>query len=88
MADKRSVVIRAFALLLAAALLPGGAALAAEPEETPSVAAIYTTGDMRGRIYSKDPLTGQSQASSYLEVSSAMARERAMASRSSEAPTR
>ena len=76
MADKRSVVIRTFALLLAAALLPGGAALAAEPEETPSVAAIYTTGDMRGRIYSKDPLTGQSQASSYLKVSSAMARER------------
>ena len=32
MADKRSVVVRAFALLLAAALLPGAAALAAEPE--------------------------------------------------------
>lgn len=76
MADKRSVVIRLFALLLAAALLPGAAALAAEPEETPSVAAIYTTGDMRGRIYSRDPLTGQSEASSYLKVSSIMTRER------------
>ena len=76
MADKRSVVVRAFALLLAAALLPGAAALATEPEETPSVAAIYTTGEMRGSIYSKDPLTGQSETSSYLKVSAAMAGER------------
>lgn len=76
MAYKRSILTRTLALLLAAALLSGTAALAAQPEETAPVAAIYTTGDMRGRIFSKDPLTGQEESASYLKVSAAMARER------------
>lgn len=76
MACKRSIFIRTFSLLLAAALLPGTAVLAAQPEETAPVAAIYTTGDMKGRIYSKDPLTKQEETVSYLKVSAAMAQER------------
>lgn len=76
MAHKRTVVVRTFALLLAAALLPGTAALAAQPEETAPEAAIYTTGNMKGRVYSKDPLTGQQETVSYWKVSAAMAQER------------
>ena len=78
MANFKRILPRMLALLLTAALLPGGGALAAQPEETAPVAAIYTTGDMMGKLYAKNPLTGETEQASYLKVATAMAQERSM----------
>lgn len=58
MAGRHTYLTRLFALLLAGALLPGTAALAAEPEQAVPSAAIYTTSNMFGKVYAQDPLTG------------------------------
>ena len=70
MAHRRSLPARLLALLLAAALLGGTAALAAEPQAAPA-AAIYTTSDMLGKLYDEDPLTQLAQPAHYGKVASA-----------------
>lgn len=67
---------RLLAFLLSAALLTGTGVLAAEETQAVSYAAIYTTSNMRGRLYDQDPLTGSAVEESYLKVSTIMARER------------
>ena len=78
MARKWILFRRLGAALLALLLLPATAAWAAEPapaEAAPALA-IYTTGDMAGRVGETDPMTGQTEENSYLKVASAMAEER------------
>ena len=74
MAHRRSLPARLLALLLAAALLGGTAALAAEPQAAPA-AAIYTTSDMLGKLYDEDPLTQLAQPAHYGKVAAALADE-------------
>lgn len=76
MAGRHTYLTRLFALLLAGALLPGTAALAAEAEPTAPSAAIYTTSNMLGKVYAQDPLTGQTEEESYLKAASFMAQAR------------
>lgn len=79
MARKRHFLRRISAALLSAALLAAPAAAAAEPpqETAPQgpTLAIYTTGDMDGRTYRQDPLTGE-RVTGYQNVASAMEQER------------
>ena len=81
MARKRHFLKPVWAALLSAALLAAPvAAAAAEPsgetEARGPVLAIYTTGDMAGRVYQQDPLTGERVAAGYQNVASAMEQER------------
>lgn len=77
MARKSNLFRRVGAMLLALLLLPSGAwAAEAEPARSTPALAIYTTGDMAGRVGETDPLTGQPEENSYLKVASAMAEER------------
>ena len=81
MARKRHFLKPVWAALLSAALLAAPVtAAAAEPSgETEAwgpVLAIYTTGDMAGRVYRQDPLTGERVAAGYQNVASAMEQER------------
>ena len=76
MAHRRFYWTRLPALLLAAVLLSGTAAMAAQSETSPSSAAIYTTGDMFGKLYEEDPITGQDKPDNYLKVATAMTQER------------
>ena len=77
MAHRRFYWTRLPALLLAAVLLSGTAAMAAQSETSPSsAAAIYTTGDMFGKLYEEDPITGQDKPDNYLKVATAMTQER------------
>ena len=75
MAHKRSLSALLLSLLLAAALMGGPAALAAEAGQTAPSAAIYTTSDMLGNLYTEDPLTGQAQPATYGKVAAALADE-------------
>ena len=81
MARKRHFLKPVWAALLSAALLAAPVtAAAAEPsgetEAQGPVLAIYTTGDMAGRVYRQDPLTGERVAAGYQNVASAMEQER------------
>ena len=75
MAHKRSLSALLLSLLLAAALMGGPAALAAEAGQAAPSAAIYTTSDMLGNLYTEDPLTGQAQPATYGKVAAALADE-------------
>ena len=78
MARKRHFFKRMTAALLSAALLalPLGAAAAAggqaEGAQEPALV-IYTTGDMAGRVYRQNPLTGQDAGAGYQNVAAAVA---------------
>lgn len=76
MAGRHTYLTRLFALLLTGALLPGTAALAAEPEQAAPSAAIYTTSNMFGKVYAQDPLTGHIEKESYLKAASFMTQAR------------
>lgn len=76
MAYRHKLLPRLLALLLTAVLLSGVGALAAEDGTETPYAAIYTTSNMSGKVYAKDPLTGAAQEETYLKVASAMAHER------------
>ena len=79
---RHQILRRLLAGLVSAVLLaaPLGAA-AAEPAaaENPALA-IYTTGDMAGRVFREDPLTGE-ETDGYQNVAAAMAAERAAGTR-------
>ena len=78
MARKRHFFKRMTAAMLSAALLalPLGAAAAeggqAEGAQEPALV-IYTTGDMAGRVYRQNPLTGQDAGVGYQNVAAAVA---------------
>ena len=79
MARKRHFLKPVWAALLSAALLAAPVAAAEPSGETEAqgpVLAIYTTGDMAGRVYRQDPLTGERVAAGYQNVASAMEQER------------
>ena len=76
MARRHTYLTRLLALLLVGTLLPSAAAMAAGNEETAPTAAIYTTSNMFGNVYVKDPLTNQAETTSYLKVATAMVQER------------
>lgn len=78
LAHRHPPLTRLLALLLAAALLTGVSAMAAGEEGAAPSAAIYTTSNMFGRVYARDPLTDQTETASYLKVSTILARERAL----------
>ena len=75
MARKKHGFRRLCAALLGLMLLPVGA-WAAQPDQAAPVLGIYTTGDMAGRVYETDPLTGVEEESGYLKVAAAMTEER------------
>lgn len=65
------------AVLLSAALLAAAAGTAAAADTPAPTLGIYTTGDMGGRLYREDPVTGRAVEYSYQNVASAMEAERA-----------
>lgn len=81
MARKRHFLKPVWAALLSAALMaaPLGAAAAGPAGETDAqepVLAIYTTGDMAGRVYRGDPLTGGRTAAGYQNVAAILEDQR------------
>ena len=74
MARKKHGFYRLCAALLGLMLLPVGA-WAAQPDQAAPVLGIYTTGDMAGRVYETDPLTGVEEESGYLNAAAARTEE-------------
>ena len=77
MARMRHFLKRCPAVLLSAALLAAAAGTAAAADTPAPTLGIYTTGDMGGRLYREDPVTGEAVEYSYQNVASAMEAERA-----------
>ena len=77
MARMRHFLKRCPAVLLSAALLAAAVGTAAAADTPAPTLGIYTTGDMGGRLYREDPVTGEAVEYSYQNVASAMEAERA-----------
>ena len=75
MARKRHLLRQFLALAVGAALLaaPAAAAEEAAPGGQEPVLAICTTGNLAGRVYRQDPLTGGAAEAGFLNAASAAA---------------